>query len=69
VLLHTALRVSELLSLDRSLYRGRHFYDVKRKGTHIYYGLADRHVADLIPNALAHAAELEATPAAAEEGN
>jgi ArsR family transcriptional regulator, lead/cadmium/zinc/bismuth-responsive transcriptional repressor len=41
----------------------------RRKGTHIYYGLADRHVADLIHNALAHAAELEATPAAAEEGD
>jgi ArsR family transcriptional regulator len=32
----------------------------RREGTHIYYALADRHVADLIHNALAHAAELEA---------
>src|SRR5438105_12402841 len=41
----------------------------RRKRTHIYYGLADRHVADLIHNALAHAAELEATPATPEEGD
>ncbi len=35
----------------------------RRGGTHLYYALADRHVADLIHNALAHAAELEAGPA------
>ena len=35
----------------------------RREGTHIYYALADRHVADLIHNALAHAAELDAGPA------
>lgn len=35
----------------------------RRKGTHIFYALADRHVADLIHNALAHAEELTATPA------
>ena len=35
----------------------------RRKGVHIFYALADRHVADLIHNALAHAAELEAAPA------
>jgi len=35
----------------------------RREGTHLYYALADRHVADLIHNALAHAAELEAGPA------
>jgi ArsR family transcriptional regulator len=34
----------------------------RRAGTHIYYALADRHVADLVRNALAHAEE--ATPAA-----
>ena len=34
----------------------------RREGTHIHYALADRHVADLIHNALAHAAELEAAP-------
>jgi DNA-binding transcriptional ArsR family regulator len=35
----------------------------RRQGKHIFYALADRHVADLIHNALAHAAELEAGPA------
>jgi ArsR family transcriptional regulator, lead/cadmium/zinc/bismuth-responsive transcriptional repressor len=29
----------------------------RRDGTHLYYALADRHVADLLHNALAHAAE------------
>jgi ArsR family transcriptional regulator len=32
----------------------------RRAGTHIFYGVADRHVADLIDNALAHAEELAA---------
>ena len=35
----------------------------RRQGTHIYYALADRNVADLIHNALAHAAELAAVGA------
>src|SRR5271156_533688 len=35
----------------------------RRDGNHLYYALADRHVADLIDNALAHATELEAAPA------
>ncbi len=35
----------------------------RRDGTHLYYALADRHVADLILNALAHARELDAAPA------
>jgi ArsR family transcriptional regulator len=35
----------------------------RREGTHLFYALADRHVADLIDNALAHADELEAAPA------
>jgi len=35
----------------------------RRAGNHIYYALADRHVADLILNALAHAHELEGAPA------
>jgi len=42
----------------------------RRKGTHLYYALADRHVADLVHNALAHASELEtAGPATLEEGD
>jgi integrase/recombinase XerD len=32
VLLHTELRVSELLGLDMDQYQGKHFVDVKRKG-------------------------------------
>jgi ArsR family transcriptional regulator, lead/cadmium/zinc/bismuth-responsive transcriptional repressor len=35
----------------------------RRAGNHLIYTLADRHVADLIQNALAHALELEANPA------
>ena len=35
----------------------------RREGTHIFYALADRHVVDLIFNALAHATELETVPA------
>jgi integrase/recombinase XerD len=32
VLLHTGLRISELLALDRRQYQGKHFTDVRRKG-------------------------------------
>jgi G3E family GTPase len=39
----------------------------RREGTHVYYALADRHVADLIHNALEHAAELEAGPGPTDE--
>ncbi len=39
----------------------------RREGTHLYYALADRHVADLLRNALAHAEELTTAPAATEE--
>lgn len=39
----------------------------RRDGNHIYYALADRHVADLILNALAHANELIAAPATATQ--
>jgi ArsR family transcriptional regulator, lead/cadmium/zinc/bismuth-responsive transcriptional repressor len=50
----------------------------RRQGTHLYYALADRHVADLLHNALAHAEELETAlkefpagggPSATEEGD
>jgi ArsR family transcriptional regulator len=34
----------------------------RRVGNHIFYALADRHVADLVHNALAHADELAARP-------
>jgi integrase/recombinase XerD len=32
VLLHTGLRISELLALDLDQYRGKHFHNVRRKG-------------------------------------
>ena len=51
------------------LLRGEGLIARRRQGTHIYYALADRHVADLITNALAHAAELEAGPGPTEEGD
>jgi ArsR family transcriptional regulator, lead/cadmium/zinc/bismuth-responsive transcriptional repressor len=35
----------------------------RREGNHLFYALADRHVVDLILNALAHATELDAAPA------
>ena len=41
----------------------------RRDGNHLYYALSDRHVADLILNALAHAYELNAAPAATSEGD
>jgi ArsR family transcriptional regulator len=41
----------------------------RRDGNHLYYALADRHVADLLSNALSHAGELNAAPApATQEG-
>jgi DNA-binding transcriptional ArsR family regulator len=40
----------------------------RRAGTHLYYRLSGRHVADLIANALAHAAELQAAAALTREG-
>jgi ArsR family transcriptional regulator, lead/cadmium/zinc/bismuth-responsive transcriptional repressor len=41
----------------------------RRDGNHLYYALADRHVVDLILNALAHAKELDADPAHTQEGD
>lgn len=41
------------------LLRGEGLVLRRRAGTHIYYALADRHVADLIRNALDHAGALE----------
>jgi ArsR family transcriptional regulator, lead/cadmium/zinc/bismuth-responsive transcriptional repressor len=41
----------------------------RREGNHIYYALADRHVVDLILNALAHAKELDADPALTQKGD
>ncbi len=52
------------------LLRGEGLIVRRRAGNHIYYALADRHVVDLIHNALAHAAELHAAPApTSQEGD
>jgi DNA-binding transcriptional ArsR family regulator len=50
--------------------RGERLVVRRREGTHLYYTLADRHVADLVQNALAHATEPEAaaTPTAPGAG-
>ena len=48
------------------LLRGEGLVRRRRDGTHLYYALADQHVIDLIHNALAHAAELEDSPATVE---
>jgi DNA-binding transcriptional ArsR family regulator len=47
------------------LLRGEGLIARRRAGTHIFYALADRHVAELIQNARAHADELEAVPTTA----
>jgi ArsR family transcriptional regulator, lead/cadmium/zinc/bismuth-responsive transcriptional repressor len=39
----------------------------RRKGNHLFYALADRHVVDLILNALAHATELDGGPARVDQ--
>jgi len=49
------------------LLRGEGLVRRRRDGTHLHYALADQHVMDLIHNALAHAAELEDGPAAADD--
>jgi ArsR family transcriptional regulator len=47
------------------LLRGEGLVAHRRQGTHIYYALADRHIAELIQNARARADELDAVPAKA----
>ena len=50
--------------------RGEGLVRRHRKGNHLYYELSDRHVVDLVSNALAHAAELEVSPpAVSDEGD
>ncbi len=46
------------------ILRGEGLIVRRRDGNHLFYALADRHVADLISNALAHAIELDAGPGA-----
>lgn len=49
------------------LLRSEGLVQRRRAGTHLFYALADRHVIDMVHNALAHAAELEDGPAHADE--
>jgi ArsR family transcriptional regulator len=52
------------------LLRGERLIVRRRDGNHIFYALADRHVVDLILNALAHANERKADLAhATQEGD
>jgi DNA-binding transcriptional ArsR family regulator len=44
------------------LLRGEGLVRRRREGKHLFYALADRHVAGLLRNALEHAAELEDGP-------
>lgn len=41
------------------ILRDRRLVERRRKGTHVFYALADQHVTVLIKNALAHADELK----------
>jgi ArsR family transcriptional regulator, lead/cadmium/zinc/bismuth-responsive transcriptional repressor len=45
------------VSQQLRLLRAERIVERRRAGKHIYYSLADRHVIDLVSNALAHAAE------------
>jgi DNA-binding transcriptional ArsR family regulator len=51
------------------ILRGEGLIARRREGNHIYYALADRHVADLVRNALAHARELDAALASFPRGD
>ena len=47
------------------LLRAERLVKRRREGTHLFYTVADQHVVELIQNALAHAAEPEASSAPA----
>lgn len=69
LLMHSELCVSEIVdklgekfstvSQRLKLLRQEGLVVRRREGTHLYYALADQHVADLLVNALEHAQELE----------
>lgn len=72
LLLHREWCVSDLVTAMKEkfstvsqrlrLLRSEGLVRRRRQGTHLYYVIADRHVADMIHNALAHATELENHP-------
>jgi DNA-binding transcriptional ArsR family regulator len=45
------------VSQQLRLLRAEHIVQRRRTGKHIYYSLADRHIIELVANALEHAAE------------
>lgn len=45
------------VSQQLRLLRAEHIVQRRRSGKHIYYSLADRHILELVANALEHAAE------------
>jgi ArsR family transcriptional regulator, lead/cadmium/zinc/bismuth-responsive transcriptional repressor len=55
------------VSQQLRLLRAERIVERRRAGKHIYYSLADRHVIDLVSNALAHAAEDHPGPAPEED--
>jgi DNA-binding transcriptional ArsR family regulator len=55
------------VSQQLRLLRAEHIVERRRAGKHIYYSLADRHMIDLVSNALAHAAEEHGARAAEHE--
>jgi ArsR family transcriptional regulator len=77
LLKHGELCVTEIVAVVREkfstvsqrlkLLRSEGLVVRRRERNHIYYALADRHVVDLILNALAHATELNGAPAHAPQ--
>jgi DNA-binding transcriptional ArsR family regulator len=49
--------------------RGERLVTRRREGTHVFYALADRHVVDLLANALDHAAEKHSETISQEEND
>jgi ArsR family transcriptional regulator, lead/cadmium/zinc/bismuth-responsive transcriptional repressor len=68
LMLHGEMCVSEIAAALRDnlpaisqrlkLLKSERIVASRRAGKHVYYKLADQHIADLISNALAHAAEV-----------
>jgi ArsR family transcriptional regulator len=57
------------VSQQLRILRAERIVERRRTGKHIYYSLADRHVIDLVTNALDHAAEEQRERAADEDAD
>lgn len=57
------------VSQQLRILRAEHIVERRRTGKHIYYSLADRHVIDLVTNALEHAAEEQGDRGSDEEAD